>query len=161
MDSYISLIPTNTIGKLYLGSISSLHDIEKLNITFVISLFPPVNVVIPQNIIRIEYSISDLPQYKEKMNSILDETSEIIHSQLSLGKNVLVHCFAGISRSSTVVLDYLLTHQLQILKEELKDELKDELTSYTSVLKYIQKFREVVNPNPGFATLLSEKHNLI
>ena len=155
MSSYISLIPTNTLGKLYLGSISSLHDIEKLDITFVISLFPPVNVIIPENIIRLEYSISDLPQYKSKMNNILNETSELIHYHLSKGSNVLVHCFAGISRSSTVIIDYLLTYQLQLLK----DHLKEELLNYSEVLKYIKKFREIVEPNPGFATLLTEKHN--
>lgn len=152
----ISLIPTNTIGKLYLGSFNALNELTELDIKFVISLFPPVNIIVPDDVTRIEYSISDLPQYKDKMNSILDETSKMIQSQLTNGVNVLVHCFAGVSRSSTIVIDYLLTHQLHSLNNELKEEIKD----YETILKYIQKFREVVKPNKGFATLLAKKHNL-
>ena len=154
--SCISLIPTNTSGKLYLGSVSGLHELDKLNIKFVISLFPPVNVVVPEHIIRFEYSISDTPQYKDRMNTILDETSEMIHYQLTSGNNVFVHCFAGVSRSATVVLDYLLSHQLS----QIKDELQVELLDYKLVIEYIRKYREVVEPNNGFAFLLAEKYNL-
>ena len=153
-DSYISLIPTTSLisGKLYLGSVSALNDLDKYNITFVISLFPAFNCTIPEHITQVEYSISDTPQYSQKMNTILDQTTKLIHTHLTNGCNVLVHCFAGVSRSSTVVLDYLLQHTnvKQICNKE-----------YISILHYIRKFRDVVTPNQGFATLLAERHNLI
>jgi protein-tyrosine phosphatase len=147
--SCISLVPTNTIGKLYLGSISSLNKLTELDIKFVISLFPPVNCTIPKDVILVEYSISDTPQYKARMDSVLSDTTIDIRDRLVNGENILVHCFAGISRSATVVLDYLLTY-----------ELKDKYKQYDNVISYIRQFRECVKPNIGFAVLLSERHQL-
>lgn len=147
----ISLIPTSTIGKLYLGAVGGLRDLQRLNVSFVISLFPTLNIEIPDNTVRHEYSISDQPQYKFRMKSILDETTEMIHRELQLGTNVFVHCFAGVSRSSTVVLDYLLTH-------DLGPECNG--SSFQEVLEYIQQYRPQVKPNDGFVELLKERHGL-
>ena len=47
----ISHIPTNTKGKLYLGDVSSVKEIDKYNIKFVISLYPINNRYIPNDII--------------------------------------------------------------------------------------------------------------
>ena len=53
--------------------------------------------------------------------------------------NVLVHCFAGVSRSSTIVMSYLMKKLGMTFKE---------------VLDYVRKKRWVVNPNPGFVRQL-------
>ncbi len=145
----LNLIPTHTIGKLYLGAVGGLRDLDKYNIKFVVSLFPTLNIEIPDNVLRHEYSISDQPQYKPRMKSILDETTDDIRAELQKGTNVFVHCFAGVSRSSTVVLDYLLTH------EQLN------MTTFQEVLEWIRKFRQQVKPNDGFIELLKERHVLI
>jgi protein-tyrosine phosphatase len=145
----LNLIPTCTIGKLYLGAVGGLRDLDKYNITFVVSLFPTLNIEIPEYVVRHEYSISDQPQYKPRMKSILDETTDDIRAELQKGTNVFVHCFAGVSRSSTVVLDYLLKH------EQL------DMTSFQEVLDWIRKFRQQVKPNDGFIELLKERHSLI
>lgn len=148
----ISLIPTNTTGKLYLGSVSSVYFLKKFDIKCVISLYP-IEDKLPTDVKHFFYTCDDQPNNKARMNSILDDTSEDIHEYLTRGQNVLVHCFAGISRSATVVLDYLCTH---------KDSSIDwtVILTYNDLINWIRKHRQVVRPNYGFAKLLCEKHNI-
>jgi dual specificity phosphatase 12 len=53
----------------------------------------------------------------------------------SYGK-ILVHCFAGVSRSASIVIAYL-------QKKNPESKLKD-------ILAYVRSIRAIVNPNPGF-----------
>jgi protein-tyrosine phosphatase len=144
----VSTIATSTPGKLYLGPVGGLREVEEYKIDLVIGLFPPLDIVVPETIFRIEFSLTDRPQDKEKMRDVLDETNEIIHNTLQRGQNVFVHCFAGISRSSTVVLDYLLTYENLQMKR------------FQDALAYLRTFRPQVNPNIGFVELLKERHSL-
>jgi len=57
------------------------------------------------------------------------------------GSGVLVHCFAGISRSSTIVVAYLM--------------IKNKWSCHKA-LKYVQSKRSVCKPNPGFLQQLVE-----
>lgn len=57
------------------------------------------------------------------------------------GLNVLVHCSAGISRSSSVVIAYLM-------------EVSD--VSYDTALAHVQGIRPIVQPNPSFERQLRE-----
>lgn len=49
--------------------------------------------------------------------------------------NVLVHCFAGVSRSATAVIAYL---------------MKNKKLSFESALSLCKAKRKVTNPNQGF-----------
>lgn len=51
----------------------------------------------------------------------------------------LVHCYAGISRSATLVISYL---------------MREKNMSYSEALEYCIKARPVVNPNQGFVNKL-------
>ena len=57
------------------------------------------------------------------------------------GGHILVHCAAGVSRSATVVIAYLMTRK--------------HLT-YSAALELVKSNRPVVNPNIGFALQLAE-----
>ncbi len=142
-----SSIPTCTKGSLYLGSSACINYLKILKIGLVISLYPLK--ITDTSIKQYYYEISDSPIEYLRMNSILDETREDINDALMNGINVMVHCFAGISRSSTVVLDFLLSTELLYM------------TNYDDVLAYIRKFRPQVNPNHGFKKLLKLKYNLV
>ena len=142
----LNLIPTHTIGKLYLGAVGGLRDLDKYNIKFVVSLFPTLNIEIPDNVLRHEYSINDQPQYKPRMKSILDETTDDIRSELQKGTNVFVHCFAGVSRSSSIVIAYIM-YKYKLTLEE--------------AFQYVKSKRPIVQPNPGFMQQLKRLEPLL
>lgn len=62
-----------------------------------------------------------------------------VHQAISKGERVLVHCHAGISRSATVVILYLMTYRGYNLK---------------TALRHLRQVRPVVNPNSGFMKFL-------
>jgi protein-tyrosine phosphatase len=69
----------------------------------------------------------NLRQYFEKTDSFIDTHRK--------NGNVLVHCMAGVSRSATVVIAYL---------------MKTNKWKYEETLKYVREKRNIVGPNEGF-----------
>jgi protein-tyrosine phosphatase len=59
-------------------------------------------------------------------------------------QNVLIHCTAGISRSGTIVLNYLMTEHNMSLDD---------------ALEFARKKRKIINPNIGFINQLKNYHN--
>ena len=77
----------------------------------------------------------------ERIESIFEETSNILHQCHLHNKRVLVHCHAGVSRSSTIILYYMMKY----LNYSLKD-----------AFDVCFKKRPIVRPNEGFAKTLQE-----
>ena len=75
------------------------------------------------------------------MHEILMKTNSIIREKLQQGKNVLVHCRAGISRSATVVISFICDFMGY---------------SYRQGYLLVQKNRNVIEPNAGFEALLKQ-----
>jgi hypothetical protein len=72
--------------------------------------------------------------------SNLPEALNFINWQLEQGHTVLVHCAAGISRSASVVIAYLMMTRGMTLAE---------------AYQYAKSRRPIVEPNPGFIQQLS------
>ena len=75
-----------------------------------------------------------------------DVSYNFIKDKISRGENVLVHCRAGVSRSATIVLNYLIRSYYQ-------DSKIVSLTPGQVVRSYllmVRKRRFIVNPNQGF-----------
>jgi len=142
-------IPTPSFkGKLYLSDIYGINHVEELNIGYVISLFSVLeNQSIPESIQHDEFKISDRTDVETilKMNFILNNISSKIARNLSKNINILVHCFAGVSRSATVVCDFICKYEPTLLDTSNKVE---------SSIEYVKKFRENIKPNDGFIKLL-------
>lgn len=60
---------------------------------------------------------------------------EFINFAISSGGKVLVHCYAGISRSATVVIAYLMSTQDK---------------SFREAYDFVKSKRSEINPNEGF-----------
>ena len=71
--------------------------------------------------------------------SNLPEALDFIQTQLEQGHTVLVHCAAGISRSASVVIAYLMSHGM----------------SLEQAYGYVKSRRPIVQPNPGFMQQLN------
>lgn len=84
-----------------------------------------------------QLSISDIPILK--IITYFVESIQFIDEAISNGKNVLVHCLGGISRSATIVIAYVMIKKRK---------------SFEEALKFVKKQRPKVNPNPGFAAQL-------
>ena len=157
-DSYISHIPTPTSGKLFLGSVSSIKDSSKYCIDYIVSMFPvPLQTNVEKHDI---FSIFDDAREDTliKMNYILDAVGFEIYAALMQGKNVLVHCFACISRSSTVVIDCLLRFFPVLFKGEKNANIPYTVPTVLNALRYVQHYRNVVEPNEGFMNVILSRY---
>ena len=158
-------IPTPSFkGNLYLSSINGIDYLEEMNIGYVVSLFPILeNQTLPTRVHHDQINISDRFDFETiiKMNSTLNKITLKIADKLSNNINVLVHCFAGISRSATVVCDFICKYEPTLLDNtgpEAPDSNKVE-----SSIEYVRQFREQIKPNHGFIKLLkirNESYNI-
>mmetsp|Transcript_33864 Transcript_33864/g.82087 ORF Transcript_33864/g.82087 Transcript_33864/m.82087 type:complete len:98 (-) Transcript_33864:247-540(-) len=73
------------------------------------------------------------------MEKQLPRAIKFIDSARANGKRVLVHCQAGISRSSTIIIAYLMSR---------------EGMSYEVARSHVATCRPMIRPNWGFAKLL-------
>ena len=149
-------IPTPSFkGKLYLSGINGIDYLEEMNIGYIVSLFPILeNQTLPTRVHHDQINISDRFDFETiiKMNSTLNKITVKISDKLSNNINVLVHCFAGISRSATVVCDFICKYEPTLLDDtgpEAPDTNKVE-----SSIEYVRQFREQIKPNHGFIKLL-------
>jgi protein-tyrosine phosphatase len=84
-----------------------------------------------------DFPIQDSP--KEDILTYLDEITLVIEMLRNKGKRVLVHCHAGVSRSSTVVLAYLIKYGGMPLYH---------------AWNLVYKQRPIIRPNIGFSKAL-------
>lgn len=125
---------------IYIGNIVAATNDKTLldnGITAVINLSHQ-SIEYPDNIKHLDIFIKDSPDVE--ISNYFDQTYKFINKHNKNGK-VLVHCYAGVSRSSTIVLYYLMRkYQIDLLE-----------ALYTVMDK-----RMVINPNKGFLVQLME-----
>jgi len=131
------------IENLWLGSVDFIHDFDFLKenkITHVVSIIErkiSTAAIVYNNITQLHISLSD--DENELIGNYLQECVEFIKTALESGGAVYVHCFAGISRSPTIVAAYLIT-SMRI--------------SANNALEIIRKERPESDPNSGFRAAL-------
>ena len=96
--------------------------------------------VVPYHMIVEGYDVEhfDLEDY-------FDEASKFIHDSLKV-TNTLVHCMAGISRSTTLLIAYLIRYR----------GMKSD-----DALSHVRSRRSIVNPNPGFWNQLKQYEKIL
>jgi protein-tyrosine phosphatase len=76
-----------------------------------------------------------------QLSSFIHDTINFINNAMNSNGKVLVHCFAGKSRSASIIIAYIM--QLKRI-------------SFNEAFKFVQDRREVIDPNFGFCTQLIE-----
>ncbi len=141
VQSSHSLIPIKGKGKLYLCNRYIINNYSNYNIDYLISMIqvPKLKKYIQHDI----YEIEDKQNIEiiEKMKNIIDEVLPKIHQSIESGKTVGVHCYAGISRSATIVVAYL---------------MKYENYKFEEAIQCVFEARPIIRPNIGFLKLLKE-----
>lgn len=128
---------------LWLGNVTAAADLptlEKLAIRSVLTIDScPLPAHVTENPgLRVKYiQASDVP--REDLIKHFEDTNNFIRESLEEERNVLVHCYFGVSRSATIVIAYIMN--------------KYKLT-YDAALQRVKSKRRFVMPNPGFINQL-------
>ena len=117
-----------------------------IGITHVLNLFSKDRPFEELGITYLNVNMLDIPE--QSISLFLDESLQFIHNAIGghwsksgpekPGK-VLVHCNAGVSRSSTIIIAYL---------------IKYKSMAYRQALELVRKNRPAAKPNAGFETQL-------
>ena len=94
------------------------------------------------------YDIPDANIY-----NFFDSSYDFINSHIKNRENVLVHCYAGISRSASIILNYMC--KFLYIHNDLKNENPTDVVN--KCLEYAKNKRPIINPNPGFLNQLKIK----
>ncbi|KAK7045823.1 hypothetical protein VNI00_007233 [Paramarasmius palmivorus] len=135
-------------GALYLGSLSAIQDISLLREHRIKVLIQVLDVPWMPQLPEKEFKFlsTTSPPESSKLIDRFEETCAIIDRALKSGESVLIHCQQGISRSTAILIAYLIRYHHQ---------------SYDSALAMIKKKRACVKPNEGFEGALRSWEGLI
>ncbi|XP_020114030.1 dual specificity protein phosphatase 1-like [Ananas comosus] len=129
-------VPCQIEEGLYLGSVGAALNkqaLKNLNITHILIVAKSLNPPFPNDFIYKKIDVLDSPD--TNLEEYFDECFNFIDEAKRAGGNVLVHCFAGRSRSVTIVIAYLMkTHHI----------------SLSRALELVRRKRPHVAPNEGF-----------
>jgi len=128
------------IQGMYLGSIDAAQEKELLdekNITHILAIAKGAYPKFPENFKYLTISVLDSPS--QNLIQHFDECFQFIDSARNSGKAILVHCMAGISRSATVVIAYIMSRM--------------QLTFFEATA-IVKSARRIISPNEGFTKQL-------
>ncbi|CAK83301.1 unnamed protein product (macronuclear) [Paramecium tetraurelia] len=138
----------NQQGALWLGNLRAAQNITKLienNIKTVITVANNLFISFKQNL-NIRHKIFKVEDSeKAQIINHFEEINNEILNGLNHG-SVLVHCVAGISRSSACVIAFI---------------MKTHKWTYEKTFYYVKEKRLVINPNRGFKKQLIQYHNIL
>lgn len=140
VDTKPDKVPAEILrGELFLGSQDAV-DVEVLtrhNILAVLSVGIESPIDLPETVIAKFIPCLDLPE--TEFGPILEQSIEFIRTCISSNRPVLVHCNAGVSRSSSVVMGYL---------------IKECFLPFDEAFRAVKFKRPAVQPNAGFLRFL-------
>ena len=139
-NSNIILPMRGSKGALILGDLTaaiSEKNLQKRGIFSVLTV--ALNLFISYETEAISHKILPAEDYEEYELSVhFEESFDFIEKGLEKG-SVLVHCAAGISRSSTIVIAYL---------------MKKNRWSVDDAFNFVKTKRKIISPNAGFMNQL-------
>ena len=100
--------PIEIIPHLYLGSIGSASNLKQLQnckITHIVCCARGIKNFFPDKFKYLNLDILD--SEKVDIKKYFEESYKFIDEGINNNGNVLIHCHAGISRSSTILIDYI------------------------------------------------------
>ncbi|GAB1607565.1 dual specificity protein phosphatase 4-like [Argonauta hians] len=149
LDSYLDkpstsylVHPVEILPHVFLGDHCHARNIDllkKLGMTAVINVSSSCSNYFPNDFRYLTIPVED-SQYAD-LSSWFQQAITFIDQEKSVGGRVLVHCHAGVSRSATVCLAYLMQY--------------DGL-GLDSAFEYVQSRRSVISPNLNFMKQLQD-----
>ena len=107
--------------------------LKRNNVTHILQVAAGFKPFFPGEFSYMVINVLDMPF--ENLIRHFKTAVDFIKSAIKGGGTVLVHCYAGISRSASVVIAYLMReHGLPMI----------------DAMQYVRKRRAIIYPNPGF-----------
>ncbi|XP_038666636.1 dual specificity protein phosphatase 10 [Scyliorhinus canicula] len=129
---------------LFLGNEQDAQDIEKMqrmNVGYIINVTTHLPLYhYEQGIFRYK-RLPATDSNKQNLRQYFEEAFEFIEEAHQCGKGLLIHCQAGVSRSATIVIAYLMKHTLMTM---------------TDAYKFVKGKRPIISPNLNFMGQLLE-----
>eukprot|EP01017_Pseudomicrothorax_dubius_P020157 TRINITY_DN22090_c0_g1_i1.p1 TRINITY_DN22090_c0_g1~~TRINITY_DN22090_c0_g1_i1.p1 ORF type:complete len:207 (+),score=29.14 TRINITY_DN22090_c0_g1_i1:132-752(+) len=143
-DLNIILEATAEQGALFLGSLQAAADtklLAKHNIKAVLTVAAGTRLTYRKSTVTEHMTIEaqDIESYNIARH--FEKAIGFIEKQRSAGHNVLVHCYAGVSRSAAVTIAYL---------------MKTMKLTYERAHEMVRSRRRIICPNSGFKSQLRE-----
>ncbi|KAK1318039.1 Dual specificity protein phosphatase 1 [Acorus calamus] len=129
-------IPCQIEQGLFLGSVGVAYNkdaLRSLNVTHILIVAKSLEPAFPNDFIYKKIDVLDSPD--EKLEVHFDECFHFIDEARTGGGGTLVHCFAGRSRSVTIIVAYL---------------MKKHNMSLSRALEIVRSKRPKICPNQGF-----------
>jgi protein-tyrosine phosphatase len=147
------------IPHLYLSNWETSNNpniLKKYNIKAVITVETrpkPQNIVNYYRANNIDHMFIRLPDVPDaNISEYFEPSFQFISKHIMNGENVLVHCWAGISRSTTLVVNYLIKNSYD----------RDQVSTcpcklLQNIINYVRSKRHFINPNTGFQKQLLQE----
>ncbi|XP_020700974.1 dual specificity protein phosphatase 1 isoform X1 [Dendrobium catenatum] len=138
-------VPCQIEEGLFLGSVGvacNKEALKSLNITHVLIVANSLEPAFPNDFIYKKIEVIDTPV--TNISKYFHECFDFIDQARHAGGGALVHCFAGRSRSVTVIIAYL---------------MKEHQMSLSQAFSLVKSKRPIVGPNSGFMTQLQNYEN--
>ena len=138
-DAHQSALTAKLTDYMYLGGERNASNHKELtyrtNIGFILNASWEVGNHYPQEFEYLRLPLQDFKGQAGALAKDLNKSADFIDRARSYNSAVMIHCVAGISRSSSVCIHYLMTREGRTLKD-----------AYQHVLK----LRPIIRPNSGF-----------
>ncbi|GBP19726.1 Dual specificity protein phosphatase 14 [Eumeta japonica] len=123
--------------------------IRSLNPGLVVSAAPELPPPLEDTITRVYVPLLDTPH--SDMHPYMDKIADLINEVVSNGEVVLVHCVAGVSRSVTLCLAYLVKWQKMSLRDAYHHVKlrRPQIRPNTGFFKQLIKFEERLCGEPS------------
>lgn len=128
--------------KIFVGNYrdaSNLRFLESNRISHILCCARELQPYFPEKFKYLTVQAGDVPQFN--MGRYFNQGADFIHSGVSNGTGVFIHCAAGVSRSVTLTIAYFMKYQNMTVND---------------ALSMIRARRWIANPNPGFMKQLRE-----
>ena len=133
--------------RIFLGDINgatNLYQLRKNKITHILTMAAGIRPLYKKEFKYKIVNVMDIPS--QNIISHFDRAIEFINKAVTGGGRVLVHCFAGVSRSASTVIAYFMATRKM---------------TFAEAFNYVKKKRPIIFPNFGFQKQLVEYEALL
>nr|XP_002731106.1 PREDICTED: dual specificity protein phosphatase 10-like [Saccoglossus kowalevskii] len=142
--------PTPVLPFLYVGGESDASDhelLKRLKISYILNMTSHIPLHFESVTSKIKYKrLPASDNCQQNLRQYFEEAFEFIDDARYSGSSILVHCQAGISRSATITIAYIMKHTKMTM---------------TDVYKYVKHKRPIISPNLNFMGQLIEFENAL